>query len=142
MPHRIVGNFESVIFPEFDNGPVIAKIDTGAYTGALHCASIKEHATEDGGKSLLFVPLKGGKIVKKDDFIIKYVRSSNGKREKRYFISTEIVIRNRKFDITLSLADRSEMKWPVLIGRRFLKNYHFLVDPGLPNRYGDQTQKL
>ncbi len=137
---KVIGTFEKVIFPEFHNDHVVAKIDTGAYTGALHCSSIKEHDVEDG-KTLLFVPLSSGKIVKKDEFIIKYVKSSNGKREKRYFISTDIVIQGKVYEITLSLTDRSEMKWPVLIGRRFLKQYHFLVDPTLPNGYGEQTEK-
>ena len=31
------------------------------------------------------------------------------------------------YPITLSLADRSEMKWPVLIGRRFLRQNHFVL---------------
>jgi hypothetical protein len=130
---RVIGAFEKVRFPEFGNLSVTAKIDTGAYTGAIHCSSIKEHDVE-GGKTLLFIPLGGHKIIKKDEFLIKYVRSSNGKRQKRYFISTTILVHGKPYDIILSLADRSEMKWPVLIGRRFLKQYHFLVDPTLINK--------
>jgi hypothetical protein len=32
------------------------------------------------------------------------------------------------------LADRSEMKWPVLIGRRFLHANEFIVDVSERNR--------
>lgn len=138
MPNQsIVGAFETVQFPEFHSGSVTAKIDTGAYTGALHCSSIEERDVE-GGKILVFVPLGSRQIIQKDDFIIKYVRSSNGRRQKRYFISTHIIINQQSYEITLSLANRSEMKWPVLIGRRFLRQNHFLVDPMRVNRYRDQ----
>jgi hypothetical protein len=137
---NIIGTFEQVGFPEFHNDTVTAKIDTGAYTGAIHCSSIEERHVEDG-KVLVFSPLGTDKTVQKDEFIIKYVRSSNGKRQKRYFIATHIVINDTVYDITLSLANRSEMKWPVLIGRRFLKKYNFLVDPNKVNGYVGQAGK-
>ncbi len=124
----IIGTFELVGFPEFGAQNITAKIDTGAYTGALHCSSIEERDVE-GGKELIFTPLGGSHSLRKDEFIIKYVKSSNGKREKRYFISTTIIVQGQSHEITLSLANRTEMKWPVLIGRRFLKQYHYLVDP-------------
>jgi hypothetical protein len=140
MPANIIGAFETVAFPEFATSHVTAKIDTGAYTGALHCSSIVERDVE-GGKVLAFEPLGSQKIVQKDDFVVKYVRSSNGKRQKRYFIATHIIINEKKYDITLSLANRSEMKWPVLIGRRFLQKNNFLVDPAHSNRYREQADK-
>jgi hypothetical protein len=130
---NVLGAFEKVSFPEFGIKNVKAKIDTGAYTGALHCTSIQEQDVE-GGKKLLFLPLQSSSVVEKDDFVIKYVRSSNGRREKRYFISTNIQIAGKDYDITLSLTNRSQMKWPVLIGRRFLKRHHFIVDPTKINR--------
>lgn len=140
MPSNIIGTFEQVIFPEFTPNFVTAKIDTGAYTGALHCSKIGERDLE-GGKMLVFIPLGSTKIIEKDDFIIKYVRSSNGKRQKRYFIATRIIVQDKSYEITLSLANRTEMKWPVLIGRRFLKKHHFLVDPAQANRYGEQARQ-
>ena len=39
---KVVGTFEPVVFPEFSELEVTAKIDTGAYTGALHCNMIEE----------------------------------------------------------------------------------------------------
>lgn len=139
MSH-IIGTFEQVSFPEFNSDPVRAKIDTGAYSGALHCQDIKEIDLEDG-KVLSFLPLGGHEVVQKDDFLIKYVRSSNGKRQKRYFIATEILVQGKPYEIMLSLADRSEMKWPVLIGRRFLKHNNFLIDPSRAYGYREQTAR-
>lgn len=137
---KVVGAFELVNFPEFATKPLKAKIDTGAYTGALHCSNIKEEESE-GGKILVFTPLGGSKTIKKDEFIIKYVRSSNGVRQKRYFVSTSIIVRGRTYEIILSLADRSDMKWPVLIGRRFLRQNHFLVNPALVTAYDTVIRK-
>ena len=138
---KILGTIEAVDFPEFDAHNVMAKIDTGAYTGALHCSSIKEH-NHGSEKTIIFVPFGSDKIVEKDEFVIRYVRSSNGERERRYFIKTNIVIHGHKYPITLSLANRSEMKWPVLIGRRFLKQNHFLVDPSRGNGYREQVKEI
>lgn len=125
---RIVGSSETVGFPMFDLFDVPAKIDTGADTGALHCTMINEKIV-DGKNVLQFSPFDHPeKVIIVADFVIKNVRSSNGQSEDRYFITTEIKIKDKVYPIQLSLADRSEMTWPVLIGKRFLKEQHFLVD--------------
>ena len=125
---KIVGAFESITFPEFDGINVRAKIDTGAYTGAFHCTKISEVETKDG-PILRFSPFDHPElIIEEDEFVVKHVRSSNGEQQDRYFINTQIMIQGKTYPIILSLADRSEMKWPVLIGRRFLRQNHFLVD--------------
>jgi hypothetical protein len=126
--HVTLGAFEKVGFPEFTLTGIMAKIDTGAFTGALHCTKITEEDTPSG-KVLRFSPFDHPELeITKEDFVVRHVRSSNGKREKRYFISTEISLQGQIYPVTLSLANRSEMKWPVLIGRRFLRKNHFLVD--------------
>lgn len=138
MSSRVIGTFSLVDFPEFGTERVAAKIDTGAYTGALHCLSIEEREAE-GGTVLCFVPHGSVNIIQRDNFAVKHVKSSNGKRETRYFITTVIVIQKQSFEITLSLTDRSEMRWPVLIGRRFLRQYKFLIDPSLSSGYRVQA---
>jgi hypothetical protein len=123
-PKKIIGSFESVIFPDFNGYEVIAKIDTGAYTGALHCTKIRE---EDN--VLHFSPFDHPEIeLSLTEYAVNHVKSSNGKAESRYFIDTNITIAGETYPIVLSLADRSEMKWPVLIGRKFLRQNNFLVD--------------
>lgn len=127
VDHKIIKAFEPVDFPEFKVQNVVAKVDTGAYTGAFHCSSIVEQIVGDG-KRLVFTPAGSRIQIVKDEFLVKYVKSSNGKRQKRYFVSTSIIVRGEEHEITLSLANRSEMTWPVLIGRRFLRRNHYLVD--------------
>ena len=58
------------------------------------------------------------------------VRSSNGIAQKRYEIKSTLKIFGKVYKISLSLSDRKEMKFPVLIGRKFL-NGKFIVDPQL-----------
>ena len=129
VPKQIIlGAFEVVIFPDFHMDTLKAKIDTGAYTGALHCTKISEKQT-DKGPILTFSPFDHPEVViEEDEFVVNHVRSSNGTAEPRYFITTNIVIQDVTYPILLSLADRSEMKWPVLIGRRFLLQNNFVVD--------------
>lgn len=125
---KIIGAIVPSIFPEFSNQSVLSKIDTGAYTGALHYSKLQEIQGEDGSRVLEFAPLGGTKTVIIDEFAIRYVKSSNGKREKRYFIDTRIIIDGETYPIILSLANRGDMKFPVLIGRRFLRQNNFVVD--------------
>jgi len=126
--HTTVGAFEKVGFPAFGLDKITAKIDTGAYTGALHCTKVIENKT-DSGTVIEFSPFDHPEVkITEDNFVVRHVRSSNGQKESRYFIKTKIVVKGKEYPILLSLADRSEMKWPVLIGRRFLKRHNFVVD--------------
>ncbi|MEO0331738.1 MAG: RimK/LysX family protein, partial [Bacteroidota bacterium] len=61
------------------------------------------------------------------NFSDKVVKSSTGQAEHRYAITTEVVIFNKKRTVEFSLTDRQEMKYPVLLGRKFLAK-RFLVD--------------
>lgn len=128
MDAKILGVFETVNFPQFNIKNVKAKIDSGAFTGALHCTNVSQEITSEG-PVLHFSPFDypNVRIVTKD-FYLSYVKSSNGERENRYFIKTMITIQNETYEILLSLADRSNMKWPVIIGRRFISKHRFLLD--------------
>jgi hypothetical protein len=50
--------------------------------------------------------------------------------EERYIIKTLIAIGRKKIKTTISLSDRENMRYPVLIGRRLLKG-KFIVDVNL-----------
>ena len=136
--HKVIGVFERVSFPSFGMRKLTAKIDTGAYTGALHCTKIEEVDSPEG-KVLHFSPFDKPKAsFSTDKFIVSHVKSSNGKKENRYFITTDITIAGETHQILLSLANRSEMKWPVLIGRRFLRNNNFVVDARIGRQYRNE----
>ena len=113
-------------FPELGVWGVQAKIDTGAYSSTLHCHDIliKE-------KKLLF-KVQGDKEHSFSQFTQKKIKNSFGEVEKRYMIKTKIKIAGRVIKSIISLTDRGNMRYPVLIGRKLLKN-KFVVDVSLKN---------
>lgn len=131
---KIIGIFEPVKFPDFPEvGIIQAKVDTGAYSGSLHCTTIEE-ITRDGIKMLQFSPFDHPDLkIVSPRYSIREVRNSNGS-QMRYFIRTNVEIRGITYPIRMSLADRSQMKRPMLIGRRFLRKNDFLVDVKQMNR--------
>ncbi|MCW9706199.1 ATP-dependent zinc protease [Aliifodinibius sp. 1BSP15-2V2] len=134
---KIIGRLEPIDFPEWDIFDIDAKIDTGAYTSSLHCHHIE--AFEREGKPYVKFNLLdpshetyNDKLFKLPIHATKSIKSSNGSIEERYIIKTIIRIAGEELDIELSLADRSEMRYPVLIGRKLLSG-HFLVDASKNN---------
>ena len=123
-----LGVFETAYFPEFSDNIVSIKIDTGAYTGAMHATKIRVE-TINGNTKLEFAPFGGDKLVRVSDFRRSSVTSSNGSTATRYFIDTVIVLRGVRYNITISLADRGKMKYPVIIGRKFLRANNLVIDP-------------
>ncbi|MCB0803276.1 MAG: ATP-dependent zinc protease [Flavobacteriales bacterium] len=73
-----------------------------------------------------------GLVIRTKNFFRKVVKSSNGRKEKRYIIKTVIQLGGKKRKTDVSLTDRGKMKYPVLIGRKVLKN-GFLVDVSQKN---------
>lgn len=119
--------YEKVKFPELSDDFVLAKIDTGADSGALHASNIKI-INRHGRYHISFKPFSSKKTIWIDNFAVKYVKSSNGEKQQRFFIHTYIYIKGSKRKITISLTDRSNMNYEVIIGRKFLRG-KFLVDP-------------
>ena len=124
----LIGRREKIDFPELKLSGIIAKVDTGAYTTALHCDKIVE---KNG--VLYFTPLgplDNGYTGEQHSVTIydqKEIRNSFGEVEKRYIIKTTIKIGRKRIKALISLTNRGKMRYPVLIGRKLLKN-RFIVD--------------
>lgn len=135
---KTIGRRETARFPVLKIEHVEVKIDTGAYTSSIHCSKIEE--TGNGTVRCIFLdPENKAYTGLEFEFpIVKetLVRSSNGETEKRFMIRTQIELLGRLFKIFLTLTDRGDMKYPVLIGRRFLAN-KFIVDVRLKNQTKD-----
>jgi hypothetical protein len=129
---KVIGRRELVSFPDLGIDRVDAKIDTGAYTCALHCTEIGEN-TEGTEKYLWFcLPDYTNSGAARKEFRFhsyskKRIRSSSGDLEERYVIKTPVCIGKRRINTTISLTNRGVMRHPVLIGRKFLKR-KFIVD--------------
>jgi len=131
MEKIVIGRFEKADFPLLDLENISIKIDTGAYTSSIHCDNIAEK------EDMLYCtfldeehPLYNGKEFIFKNYDIVFVKSSNGIIQKRYQVQSTIKIFDKNFKISLSLSARQEMRFPVLIGRKFLTK-KFLVDPEL-----------
>ena len=134
VPKRIVGRRELVDFPQFQLWGVEAKVDTGAYTSAIHCSNI-HLVTDAAGCQRLHVQLLDpshpdfeGKPMEFADFSLRDIKSSNGEVQERYVIRAILRIFGEDFDTEFSLSDRSDMKYPVLLGRLLLRHGRFVVD--------------
>ncbi len=129
-PVEMYGICEYVDVPELGLKHVLAKIDTGAYSGALHCSKIRETVRKsDGKKTLVFTPsYNHSEEIRLRRFAKSYVRSSTGHRSKRYLFDTDIVIKGESRKIRIGLSNRSDMNYEMLIGRRFLNQNNIIVD--------------
>ena len=127
-----IGRLEIVDLPKWDIKEIEAKIDTGAYSSSLHCHNINEYE-KNGAKWVKFNlldpehPSYNERLFSLPVSDTREVKSSNGQTELRVFVKTKIIFFNKEHDIELSLTNRSEMKYPILVGRKFLKT-KFLVD--------------
>jgi hypothetical protein len=131
----VIGRFDKIDLPEFGAYDIKAKIDTGAYSSAIHCSRIQVRK-KDGKRQLCFhildshIPAVEHRRYITSRFRKKQVRSSSGHVETRYFIETYIVLFGQRILAEFSLSDRESMRFPVLLGRKLLKN-RFLVDVAL-----------
>ena len=139
----VIGCFEKVSFPQLGITNQLAKVDTGAYSGAIHCTDIKVvRRGPDKIRVLKFTPLGRKKLASETDtFIETYVRSATGHRIKRFLIDTEIILDDISYPIRIGLSDRSEMKRTALIGRRFLRENSITVDVRIHQEYDDEGKK-
>lgn len=134
---KTIGRTDLVDFPDLGLQNISVKIDTGAYTSSIHCHRIKE--TIKGGRPNLRVnfldpshELYEKKYKEFDDFEQSVVRNSFGQDEERYVIRTNILLFNKLFEIEMSLTNRSDMKHPILLGRKVLAD-NFVVDVSKKN---------
>ncbi|MBV7259305.1 ATP-dependent zinc protease family protein [Erythrobacter crassostreae] len=126
----IVGWRELVDLPQLGLHGIPAKIDSGARTSSLH-GHVIEEIDRDGEQLIRFAVDWDGEehICEAVHVDIRGITSSNGDTQQRYVIKTPLKIGSVEFRAEISLADRSDMKFPMLIGRSSLRR-RFLVDSG------------
>ncbi|GAB2957484.1 ATP-dependent zinc protease [Hymenobacter coalescens] len=133
-PKRIVGRRELVDFPQFQLRGIEAKVDTGAFTGAIHCSDIHVDTLPDGRPLLRVLllddahPAFHGRPLQFAEFSLRDIRSSNGDVQERYVIRAVIRLFGEDIETEFSLSDRSDMKYPVLVGRALLRQARLVVD--------------
>ncbi|MEJ7660416.1 MAG: RimK/LysX family protein [Hymenobacter sp.] len=132
---RVLGRRELLDLPALGLARVEAKVDTGAYTSAIHCEGLHLAPDPATGRPVLHVrlldpehPATDGRPLAFREFAQRAIRSSNGEVQLRYVIRTVARLYGQDFETEFSLADRSDLRHPVLLGRALLRQGRFVVD--------------
>jgi hypothetical protein len=130
---KIVGWREWVRLPDLGIPRVKAKLDTGARTSALHAFKVTPFS-KDGAAYVRFIvhPLQRRRTpeISCVALVIDYrnVMDSGGRIEERYVIRTEVKLGKSRWPIELTLTNRDQMGFRMLIGRQALRR-RYVVDP-------------
>jgi hypothetical protein len=129
-PPLVVGWRELVSLPELGLSGIPAKIDTGARTSSLH-AHVLEDFHRDGERFVRFAVDWDGErhFCEAVHVDVRGITSSNGDQQTRFVIKTPLAVGSFTFRAEISLADRSQMQFPMLIGRTALRR-RMVVDSG------------
>lgn len=132
----VIGWQERVDLPLLGLFNLKTKIDTGARTSALHATDIVEFE-RDGVPWVRFHTRFDDDSQDTDvDSPIhdrREITNTSGTPEVRIIIRTEFRIAAHLWKIDLSLAERSEMKFRMIVGRSALRNHPIVVHPGKKN---------
>lgn len=130
----VIGWREWLALPGLGIPKISAKVDTGARSSSIHAFGI-ERGRAEGRDRVAFYTYPGqtsdgpGVSCTAELLDVRTVRSSNGGSEERYFIRTIARLHDIEWSIDLTLADRSDMSFRMLLGRAAVRQ-RFLVDPG------------
>ncbi len=100
------------------------KVDTGAKTSSIHALNIETFQKEEE----LWVRFntidtsEAIKVIEAPVFDQRDITSSNGITQTRFVIKTILEMANQSWPIELTLADRSKMRFKMLLGRKAMDN--------------------
>ncbi len=128
----VIGWREWVALPGLGSGPIKAKIDTGARSSALHAWNIEPFSHE----GQLWVTFDIHPLQRNNRVVIpcqapvkgqRKIRNSGGQTELRYIVTAELTIGERSWPIEISLTNRDEMGFRLLLGRTAVRR-RVLID--------------
>ena len=142
-----VGWKEWVELPDLGIPAVKAKIDSGAKTSTLHASYIEEYL-ENGSAMVRFSirPLR-----RRTSMIIecqaqitdkRIVRDSGGHEEERCVISTNISMAGKTWPIEVTLTNRDNMLFRMLLGRTAMIDGHLSIEPEKKYLLGKSLQSV
>lgn len=131
---KIIGWREWVSLPDLGIDAIKVKVDTGARSSSIHAADIQIYQKENENwarfkvcpkqRTTKFSIVCHAKVIE-----FRKVRSSNGQSESRPVILTPIELLGDRWPIELTLTNRDEMGFRMLLGRESFRK-RFWVDAG------------
>ena len=130
---KLVGWREWVSLPAFDVERIKVKVDTGARTSALHASHITTRMQGDEE----WVDFTIQPLQKNTDVEVarsarvkeyRHIRDSGGHEERRAVIETDVQLGDDTWPIELTLTDRENMRFRMLLGRNAICSRYY-VDP-------------
>ena len=113
--------------PELQKAPLLAKVDTGAWSNTLHAADIE--VIEGIPETRVHFRLEeDGPWIERPIQKWRRIRDTGGHETLRPVIRTTLEVASRDFDVEVCLADRAKLKHKMILGRNFLR-LGFIVNP-------------
>ena len=136
QPEQLVlGWREWIELPDLGIDRIKAKVDTGARTSSLHAFDVQTRELD--GEEIVEFQVHPEQRRRLPEITCvarvhdrRLVASSNGQSTERIVIKTKLSIGSREWPIEITLADRDEMGFRMLLGREALRG-RAVVDPGL-----------
>ncbi len=140
----VIGWREWVGLPNLGIQTIKVKVDTGARSSSLHAFDVEEFS-RGGAQWVRFkvhpVQRRNENTIEAEAEVLEYrsVRSSSGKASMRPVIVTDVELLGFTWEAELTLANRDEMGFRMLLGREAIRG-RFVVDSGR-SFYGGQPMR-
>lgn len=132
MSKIVIGALETCDLPELNIFDLQIRVDTGAKTSSLHVDEIIKER-KDGKLGVGFTLHPDMYDIEKVTRCwapisdVRRIKSSNGAVDQRFIIKTMMVMGSIKKEIEITLSNRSDMSYLMLLGREGIGK-DFLVD--------------
>jgi hypothetical protein len=128
----VIGWREWIKLPDLGIEKIKVKVDTGARTSSLHADSIQpfKKGNEEWVRFTVNPYQRNSRVsINIESKVLEYrqIRSSNGKTSNRPVIVTNVLLYGILWPVEITLADRDQMGFRMLLGRQAIKG-RFLVD--------------
>lgn len=126
----VIGWMEHLDLPDLGLAQIKAKIDTGARTSALHAIGIEPFEREGESWVRFQVQLDERAPWRWVECAIhdrREIKNTSGIPEERIVIRTQLKLTDRSWPISVSLTDRTNMRFPMIVGRSALKHHNIAV---------------
>lgn len=129
-PQLTIGWIEHIDLPELGLHDIRAKIDTGARTSALHATDIEPFQRQDADwvRFTVQIDAESPEITLETPLHdTRHIKNTSGIPEERYVIRTRFCVAGQCWPVSVSLTDRSNMRFPMIVGRSSLKKHNVAV---------------